>query len=165
MKPIVVFFLIIVAVIYSGCYSFTGSSVPPHLKTIGIPLFDDQSGSGEPSLREQLTNKLIDKFRQDNSLGIADKTHSDSVLEGTIVAMPDQPQVIASGETVTKRKITLTVKVVYQDLVKKKKVYEKEFSEWGDYAAGGDLSQRLAAITTAIDKITDDILLATVSNW
>ena len=165
MKAIIFFSLIIVTVIYSGCYSFTGSSVPPHLKNIGIPLFDDQSGSGEPSLREQLTNKLIDKFRQDNSLEIADKTHSDSMLEGTIISMPDQPQVIASGETVTKRKITLTVKVVYQDMIKKKKVYEKEFSEWGDYAAGGDLTQRQAAITTAIDKITDDILLATVANW
>lgn len=165
MKPIVSLFLAVIVFVYSGCYSFTGSSVPPHLKNISIPLFDDQSGSGEPSLREQLTNKLIDKFRQDNSLEIADKTHSDSVLEGTIISMPDQPQVIASGETVTKRKVTLTVKVVYQDMVKKKKVYEKEFSEWGDYAAGGGLAQRDSAITTAVDKITDDILLATVSNW
>ena len=59
----------------SGCpYSFTGSSVPAHLKTVAIPLFDDLSGSGEPGLRELLTNKLIARFRQDNSLEVVDRS-------------------------------------------------------------------------------------------
>jgi len=86
----------------SGCYSFTGASVPPHLKTIAIPLFDDQSGSGKPGLRELLTNKLLEKFRQDNSLSITDKASADAILEGTITSVLDQPQVLVVGETVTK---------------------------------------------------------------
>ena len=41
----------------AGCaYSFTGASVPSHLKTVAIPLVDDQSGFGEPGLREYFTN-------------------------------------------------------------------------------------------------------------
>jgi len=154
-----------IILLLGGCYSFTGSSVPPHLKTIAIPLFDDQSGSGEPNLRENLTNKLIDRFRQDNSLQIADRSHSDSILEGTIISMPDEPQVVATNEAVTKRKVTLTVRVKYQDMVLKKKVYEKEFTEWGDYVAGGDITQRQAGIDAAINKVIDDVLLATVANW
>ena len=40
--------VVVAAVLASGlagcAYSFTGASVPAHLKTIAIPLVDDQSG-------------------------------------------------------------------------------------------------------------------------
>ncbi|MDI6765211.1 MAG: LptE family protein [Bacteroidota bacterium] len=162
--------VILTAVIFSlihfiGCYSFTGASVPPHLQTIAIPLFDDQSGSGEPNLREILTNKLIEKFRQDNSLAIADKTTADSILEGIIVAMTDQPQVVTAGETVSKSRITVTVKVTYQDMKLKKKVWEKQFSQWADYQISGGAIDREASISTANEKLCEDILLQTVTNW
>lgn len=157
---------IVAVLLFNGCfYSFTGSSVPKHLKNVAISLFDDQSGSGEPSLREKVTNKLVDKFRQDNSLEIADKTHADSVLEGIILSLPDQPQVVTTGETVIKRRLTLTVKVTYQDMKLKKKVFEKEFTAWGDYESGGGPAQRQTGIDAAIDKLTEDILLATVAGW
>ena len=152
--------------ITSGCfYSFSGASVPPHLKTIAVPLFDDQSGSGVAGLREQLTNALIDRFRQDNSLEITDKNHSDSIIEGTIVSLSDQPQVVATGETVAKRRLTLTVKVTYQDMKLKKKVWDKEFSGWGDYESSGGIPERQSAITAAIDKVSEDIVLGAVSGW
>lgn len=150
---------------FIGCYSFTGASVPPHLQTIAIPLFDDQSGSGEPGLREKLTNNLIKKFRQDNSLVVADKTTADSILEGIIVAMTDQPQVVSAGETVSKSRITITVKVIYQDMKLKKKVWEKQFSQWADYELAKGPNERNASDSTANEKLCEDILLQTVTNW
>jgi hypothetical protein len=157
--------LLVVVVMFTGCYSFTGASVPPHLKTIAIPLFDDQSGSGEPGLREKITNKLIDRFNKDNNLEVADKTHADSMIEGVITAMPDAPAVVTAGENVTKRRITVNVTVKYQDLKLKKKIWEKQLSNYADYTAGSDIAQRTAAIEAAIDKITEDIVLETVSGW
>ena len=150
----------------AGCpYSFTGSSVPPHLKTIAIPLFDDQSGFGEPGLREKLTNKLIERFRSDNSLSVVDKTRADSILEGIITAVRDDPSVVSTGEAVTKRRVTITVKASYQDLKLKKKVWEREVSNWGDYYITGGVAQRQTADSLAIDKLAEDIVLETVSGW
>ena len=150
----------------SGCvYSFKGSSVPAHLKTIAVQLFDDQSGSGEPGLRELLTNKLIERFKQDNSLEVSDKTHADSMIEGTISSMTDQPLVVAAGEAVTKRHITVNTNVVYQDLKLRKKVFEKQFSNWGDYEVSGGPAQRKTAVSAAVDKLAEDILNETVSGW
>lgn len=148
-----------------GCYSFTGSSVPPHLRTIAIPLFDDQSGSGEPNLREELTNKLVERFRRDNSLEIADKTTADAVLEGSIITAATKPLVVTAGETVSKNRFTLEVKVTYHDMKLKKKIYEKTFSQIGDYEISSGTEGRQAGITAAIEKIADDILLETVSGW
>ena len=150
----------------SGCpYSFTGSSVPKHLKTIAIPLFDDQSGSGEPGLREQLTNKLTNRFRQDNSLELADKTRADSMIEGAITSMTTAPNVITAGETVSRNRVTIGAKAAFQDLKLKKKIFEKDYSEWGDYDISGGPEQRQAAIDAALEKLAEDILLETVSGW
>ena len=150
----------------SGCpYSFTGASVPKHLKTIAIPLVDDQSGFGEAGLREQFTTELTNLFISDNSLEVADRTTADSILEGVITSVSDAPSVVAQGEAVTKRRITMTVKYTYEDKVLRKTVWEKTFSDWGDYDSGGGLSQRTAGLTEAIKKISEDVLLETVSGW
>ena len=149
-----------------GCaYSFTGSSVPPHLKTVAIPLFDDQSGAGEPGLREQFTNRLIEQFTRDNSLQVADKKDADSILEGVILAVRDEPLVVEGGETVSKRRLTIVVRTAYQDMKLRKKLWEKELSNWGAYEIGAGPAQRKEGIDEAIRKLTEDILLATVSGW
>ncbi|MAT58605.1 MAG: hypothetical protein K8F60_10175 [Melioribacteraceae bacterium] len=152
----------------SSCsYSFTGSSVPAHLNTISIPLALDRSGSGEPDLSENLTNELITKFLNDNSLQIADRVNADAILECTITSIPDIPEVISGGEEVTLRKITLNIKVTYRDLVERKTIFDRNFSNFGNYSVDSpDIQQaRLDAISQAIDLITEDILLAVVSNW
>jgi hypothetical protein len=150
----------------AGCpYSFTGASVPKHLKTIAIPLVDDQSGFGAAGLRESFTTELTNLFIGDNSLQVADKTTADSILEGVITSVSDAPSVVTQGETVTKRRITMTVKCAYNDKVQRKKVWEKTFSQWGDYDSGGGLSQREVGLREAIKKVTEDILLETVSGW
>jgi hypothetical protein len=161
---VVAFFLAIAAI--GGCsYSFTGSSVPQHLRTIRIALFDDRTGSGEPALREQVTNRLIDRFRQDNSLDVTDQVGADCELEGAIAAFTDLPTVVTAGEAVQRARITIGVQAVFRDRKLKKTVYEKTFTAWGEYDIGADPTVRRAAITTAVDKATEDILLETVSGW
>jgi hypothetical protein len=158
--------LIIVAVHISwGCYSFSGASVPPHLKTVAIPLMDDQSGFGEPGLRELVTNRLIERFISDNSLEIADRLKADSILEGIITSVRDDPAVVLQGETVSSRRITITIKVTYQDLKLRKKVWEKQLSNWGDYETGAGAAERQAGIDAALEKLTEDVLRETVSGW
>jgi hypothetical protein len=151
----------------AGCpYSFTGASVDPHLKTIGIGLFDDQSNYGEMGFREMVTKAVVDKFINDNTLKVTDKKNSDAVLEAVIVRVTDNPATVTAGETVNKRRIDISIRVTYTDMVKRKKIYEKEFSNWGDYvASSAGFAQRQEGLKTAIDKIAEDILLQTVSGW
>lgn len=166
-KKIRLIAVILLAAILGGCsYSFTGASVPPHLKTIAIPFFKDRSNSGEPDLSETFTQQLIDKFMNDNTLTVEDKARADAVVECTIMPFQDVLSVISGGDQVSTRKITLTVKVVYRDLVKKKVIFEKNFSNNTDYDSQTNaVENRSAAIQTVIDLITEDILLGVVANW
>jgi hypothetical protein len=154
------------ALLLQGCvYSFTGASVPAHLKTIAIPLVDDQTGFGEAGLREQFTTQLTQLFITDNSLEVADRAGADAVLEGVLVSITDAPEVVSQGEQVTRRRITVNARFAFQDMKLRKKVWEKTFSQWGDYDSGGGLSQRSTGIQDALKKIADDVLLETVSGW
>lgn len=163
------FLLIALTVVlnFTACcsYSFTGASVPKHLNTIAIPIADDKSGSAEIGLRESLTQKLIQKFIDDNSLQITDRINADAILECTVVSFNDAPAIISAGENVTSRRITVGVKASYKDLVKKVTIFDKTFTSYQDYPQGGSLSDRNNAIEKVLDQITEDILLETVSGW
>lgn len=167
-KKALFLFLVLISVLVNfgcGAYSFTGASVPPHLKSIAIPVVDDRSGSGEPGLREMLTDKLIQKFIDDNTLQVTEKNKADALLECTITSLSDAPSVVAAGEQVQSRRITISVQVSYKDLVKRKTIYQKSFSNYGDYASTGSIAERNSAVENAIDNISEDILLETVSGW
>jgi hypothetical protein len=150
-----------------GCstYSFTGASVPAHLKTIAIPIADDKSPAAIPGIRELLTNDLIQKFINDNSLQVAERSKADATLECVITSVTDAPAIVSAGEQISSRRLTINVKVIYTDLVTKKTIFENNFNNYGDYVPGEATNDRDVAIATAVDKISEDILLAVVSGW
>ena len=158
---------LVLLVVWTGCYSFTGASVPSHLETVAIPLVDDQSGFGAPGLREIMTQELTNLFINDNSLGVADRKDADSILEGSIVRVTDAASVVGEGESVSSRRVTVEAKFLYKDMKLRKNVWEKSFSNWGDYeTTGGDIfQQQQNGIREAIRKISEDVLLQTVSGW
>ena len=69
--------------LFAGCYSFTGGSVPDHLKTISLTAVQDNSGFGNPRFRDVLTRSLLDKFRNDNTLVLVE-SNGDAQLQSNI---------------------------------------------------------------------------------
>lgn len=160
-------FVVIIAINFAGCcaYSFTGASVPEHLKSIAIPIADDRSGSGEQGLRESLTQRLIQKFIDDNTLQVAERTSANALLECSIISLGYAPAIVSAGESVTTMRVTIGVKVVYRDLVKRTTIFDKTFTKYSDYPESGGVTERKEALEKAIDLISEDILLDTVSGW
>jgi hypothetical protein len=163
--------VVLMIVNFSKCfYSFTGASVPAHLKSVAIPVFDDKSGSGEPGLRENFTQAVIQKFIDDNTLQVASRNNADAILECTILSMPESYNAVTTDvnnrEAGSSKRITINVRVLFKDLVQKKIISDKRYSNYGDYSLSDNvIENRKTAITTAIDRISDDILIGTVSNW
>lgn len=163
----IILFLVVLLFNFSGCnYSFTGASVPAHLKTVAIPMFEDRSGSGIYRLKEDLTAVLTQKFVEDNSLLVSDKNNANCVVEGIISSAADTPSQISGGETIKSNRFTIIVKIVFRDLINKKIIFEKTFTGYKDYSAQGDITKgRQDAIAETVKLISEDILLGVVSNW
>lgn len=161
-----IFSLFLIALLLSCSYSFTGSSVPPHIKTVYISVFQDRTNSGEFNLGDRVTKQLIQRFIDDNTLIVSSINNANAIVSGTITTLTDSPSAISGKEQVSSRRITITIQVVYKDVVKKQTVFDKSFSDYTEYIVSGDItSVRKKAIDDTINKITENILLGVVSNW
>jgi len=161
-------FLFILCLNFSDCgvYGFRGNNPPPGINSIAVPTFKDVSGFSAPDLAESFTQQLKSKITSDNTFRIADKNIADAVLNCTITGVRDEALVVSSGETVTRRKITITVTVDFENLKKQKKIWQKTFENFGEYESSNDaFSQRTTGLIVATDRITDDIVNDLTSNW
>ena len=144
-----------------GVYSFSGSTIPAHIKTVAVPLFEDRTS--EFGIDQQLTDLLLETISQDNTLKIGSARDADSMLKGVIERVTDDAGVYDQAEQVSSFRITISIKVTFEDLKKKKVLWEETWSQWGrfDYA---DIS-REDGIKEAVEKLSIDILNHTVSGW
>lgn len=147
-----------------GCYSFTGGSVPEHLKTMTIATVNDQSGFGNPEYKIILTESLINNFRRDNSFELVE-SGGDARLYVTINSIIEQTVAVNPGELETERKIIVSCTAEYYDFINKKSIWKKSFSNYGLFDVKNALTGRNEAIEVALKQIADDILLAVVSGW
>lgn len=159
--------LLLLGVFASSCsYSFKGASPPEGIKTIFIPTIRDESGFGLPTLAEDMTTLLKNKFINDNTLEYAEKTSADGMIECVVRTITDEPLVVSGNEQVSRRKVTIVVTVDFYNLKKQKSIWKKDFSNWGEYdSSTGGFSKRDEGVRFAIDKITEDILIDVISNW
>ena len=161
-----IIFLFAIINLQCSIYGFRGNNPPEGIKTIAVPIFQDISGFAEAGLKENFTEALKTKIIGDNTFIIADKNVADGILNCTITNVKDEALVISGNENVTKRKITITVKVSFENLKKQKKIWEKQYDNWGEYNSSDiSFSARATGISTAEGKICDDILIDITSNW
>ena len=146
---------IICILLLSGCYSFTGGSVPDHLKTISLSPVQDNSGFGNPRFRDILTRRLLDKFRNDNTLVLVD-ANGDAQLQSTIIRIDDAVVSVSPGEVERERRVTVSVETEYTDIVKRKQVWKRTFSNFQVYLISQVNKQekkRLSQLCSKLAKI------------
>jgi len=161
-----VLFYSLVAVFLQGCYSFSGTSIPPHLKTIAIPVIDDRSGAGIAQFRSELTRGLVDKIESQSPLRFTPSMASaDALLEGAIISFSDTPSQLSSKtERALSNRISLIVQVTMTDRVKKKLFFTQSFVGIADYYAGNYVAQQ-EAVRYCVAQIIDEIFDRVVSGW
>ena len=147
-----------ISLVGCGVYTFSGSTLPTHIRTVAVPLFDDDTP--EFGIAQELTDAVIDAITKDNTLKIANPPGHDSMLRGRILRITDGPGQYNRDETVTDYRVTVNVHVSFEDIREQKILWEDTLSQWGSYS-----SDREEGIRSALEKIATDILTRTVSSW
>jgi len=145
-----------------GPYSFSGST-STHIKTIAVPVFEDRTA--EFGVKDRLSNAIVEEFTRDNTLKIADRRVADSVLLGTLLGVQETAGVYNQQESVQEVRVTVTVQLKYEDVKKRKTVWEAQMAQFGTYSPRSASSSRQAAIDEAIRKIANEVRNKTVSDW
>ncbi|MCF7805610.1 MAG: hypothetical protein K9N46_16640 [Candidatus Marinimicrobia bacterium] len=155
--------LITAGLLLSGCmYSFKGS-LPPHIRSIAIPLFENQTA--EYQINETITDLLTQQFLEENVLRVEDEETADSILEGTVTSISDSPYTYDEAEQVQDYRVSISLKVTWYDVEQDKVRLDQTVSGWGVYDAQQAATTRQDGIREAIDKIADDIINSITANW
>ncbi|MDZ7722480.1 MAG: LptE family protein [candidate division KSB1 bacterium] len=119
------FVLLLSAVLCVSCsyYSVKGS-LPAHLKTVAIPLLENNTA--EFGVVEELTDALITEFTRDGSLRITNPEAADVLIRGTITNINERAGAFDQNETVEDIKIYFTVNVTCTDQVKHQEMWSCE---------------------------------------
>ena len=160
--------LLPVLLLLSGCgiYSFTGTSIQPEVKTITIPYVEYKALRVNPSLSNDLTEALQDKFRKLTKLEAVD-VDGDLEIVCEVTGYDVKATAVTAGEVAAQNRLTVTVKV---DFISRKYPEEgfenKSFSAYEDYDSNNSLDAVEAGLCeTIVEKLVEDIFNATVAQW
>ncbi len=138
--------------------------MPPHLKTLQIPLVEDNSPITQGQFRDLLTQQLIQNFRRENAFKLVED-QADAVLLATITNIGEETANVQAGELERDKKVVVTVNVVCEDRVKQKNFVQKSFSATITYEVSGGVQARNTALQRAFQQVANDIVLGVVSGW
>jgi hypothetical protein len=154
--------------IVSSCwiYSFSGTSIQPDVKTVTINYFEYKALRVNPSLSNDLTEGLKDKFRKMTRLTQVDED-GDMEITGSIVGYDVRATAVTADEVAAQNQLTVTVKVSFADKKHPEEDFnDKTFSAYAVYDSSNSLDAVESSLCVEIiDKIVEDIFNATVAQW
>jgi len=161
--------ILISAVFFYSCrnfgYSFKGSTLNPAITTFTVETFKNEANIVVPSLSNTLTEKLKDKAIKELNLKHNDKD-GQIVFRGIITEYKTGPASVTSNEIAASTRLTISVRVIYENTLNPEQNYEATFSAYSDFDSKFDLS---SIENQLIDQISDiliqDIFNRAVNNW
>ena len=149
-----------------GIYSFTGTSIQPDVKTVTINYFEYLAPKVNPSLSNQLTEALQEKFIRLTKLELVD-IDGDIEIAGAVTGYDVKASAITANEQAAQSRLTVNVKISFVNRKYPEESFEsKSFSAYQDF----DSSQSLDAVEATlcediVEQLCEDIFNGTVANW
>jgi outer membrane lipopolysaccharide assembly protein LptE/RlpB len=161
------FILFAITVSLHGCgvYSFTGAAIAPEVKTVSVDFFPNRASTVQPALSQTFTEKLRDKFVSQTNLTMT-TARGDLSFEGQITDYVTQPIAIQGNDQAALNRLTITVKVKFENAIDSKQNFESSFARYSDYDSRQPLSSvELDLINEICNQLVDDIFNKAVINW
>ena len=161
--------LLILILFTTSCsvkYSLTGASISPDTKTFQVNYFQNNAALIEPGIERDFTLALQDIILNQTNLDLV-KSNGDIIYEGEIVEYRISPTTATASNTAAQNRLTISVNVRFINTNDEEADFEKRFSFFYDYSGSAQLigAQKTTAITEIYDRLTQDIINASLANW
>ncbi|MBN1575914.1 MAG: LptE family protein [Chitinispirillaceae bacterium] len=147
-----------------GIYTFSGSTLPSHLKTVDIPLLENRSM--EPDIADEITQELNRRILADNLLRIV-ATEGDATISGSITSYLHEPYTFGAASTrqvsVDQYIVKITAQMKFLDKVKDVPLFEGAITGEGIYDFQKETEETGRA--KAIKDIVQRILQSSLQSW
>ena len=159
--------LLLVLLVFTGCgiYNFQGGKLNPGLDTVSVELFENKSSIIVPTMAQDITEKLKDRFNGQSNLELV-TYDGDLAFSGEIKRYDVAPVAISGNETASQNRLTVTVGVVYTCAKYPEEGWTSNFSQFSDFPTTSNLSDvEDGLIDDILDRLTQDIFNKVLSNW
>ena len=160
--------IIAAAMLLGGCgiYSFSGTSIQPDVKTITINTFDYKALRVNPTLANEISEKVRTQFRRMTRLEQVDMD-GDLEITGTITGYDVRASAITANDMAAQNRLTVSISVDFKNRKYTEDGFEKKsFSQYADYDSAQSLDAvESTLVTEIIEKLVEDIFNATVAQW
>lgn len=149
-----------------GIYSFSGTSIQPDVKSITINFLEYKAMRVNPSLANDMTEELKNKFRRLTHLEQVE-TDGDLEISGAITGYDVSASAITADEVAAQNRLVVSVSITFENRKYPEDNFEnKTFSAYADYDSSNSLDAVESTLCAEIiEKIIEDIFNATVAQW
>ncbi len=166
MKRFFGIFLVTTFLLLTSCYSFTGSSLDERIKSVQISKFPNYAPLQNPNLSQDFTTSLQDRFDRRTKLTLVSTDDADMLISGEIIGYDLSPVTVVSGDQAAQNRLTIRIKVQYENKIQPDKSFERTFSDYEDFPADQTLEQVQDELTELINlRLIDQIFNAIVADW
>ena len=147
-------------------FTFNGSMLDYSVyKTIHIAEFPIRAALVYPPLQQTFENELLDYVQRNTRLQTTDG-NSNLEIEGEITGYALSPQAVTEDAYASKTRLTITVRVRYNDNINDKNNIDQSFSAYRDFDATELLIDVQDQLCEEIAKeLVNLIFNATLGNW
>ena len=146
-------------------YSFSGVNISPEVRTYTVDYFPNRAPIVQAQLSQLFTDALIDKIQANTSLDLT-TDGGDVRFSGEITNYETRPTAITGQETAARNRLTITVRVKYENLVLPELDYDTSFSRYEDYDASKNLTDvEGELIDLIVENLIEDIFNRAFVNW
>jgi len=156
--------LLITFITSCGIYSFKGASIPTDAQTVSVSYFTTETNS-PPSLNQTLSEGLKDLFLSQTNLDLTE-SEGDLMFSGVIAKYQIMPIAIKANETASQNRLTIAIKVKYNNRLNKKSNFESTFSRYHDFESSENLADVEPFLIEEITKeLLEDVFNKAFVNW
>ncbi len=167
MKYIVFLWMVLLLPACTFKMNFTGGNVDTNLKTLTVTQFNNESPLVVAYHAQRFTEQLKDRFQAQTRLTLVN-VNGDVELSGSIVNYTISSIAVAgtAQSGATQNRMTIGVKVKYENKINPNENWEQTFSSYFDFPAGESLSAvERTYIEKVNDQITQDIFNKSLGKW
>ena len=169
MKQILAALVLTASLLLGGCsivkYSFSGTSIDPSVKTVTINYFEYKALKVNPSLSNDLTEAMKDKFRKLTKLEQVEMD-GDLELSGAVTGYEVRAAAVTANEVAAMNRLTVTASLKFTNRKFPEEDFEQSFSAYSDYDSNNSLDAVEASLCEEIvQKLIEDMFNASVAQW
>ena len=165
MKRIILILFAIFATTLISCYSFSGASIPPNIRTFSVDMFQNRATMINPTLSMEMTDGLRSYISSRSNLREIDGA-PDIEISGEITAYTLTPMAAQADAQAALQRFTITIRVNFANNVTPADSFTQNFSVFRDFDSTLDFNAvEEGFVREIVEQLVNDIFMRAFANW